>query len=391
MLLFNNYPLGGGAIHVAYSTSATAKARQQALRQARKATLAATGRASLDGRGTTGADSTSAARLGMKPSTPRGGTGTTTAGTLSGSMPSNRRSLQGGVSFDGVSGGMSSFEALLGNAVAAPSRHSFDHPGFTSPGLRGRVGAGSAGGLFGAAAGPMRGRSGSFTGAGGLTPAQLQQLQLLQAAGGPAATAALAAGAGAAMDPALGLEQLLLQLAAGDPAALGAGLGPPPAFGVPGTPTHPGPLGAPSPIGGLGSAGGLFGAPARAAAAAGLFGGMPPQLAAQGSGMGAGAGLGLPSANIFAPGAAGLAGLGGMGPMASIGMPGMPVSSPAVAAFAGGPLGGIADMGGGQQAGNRSVVVTGLPLGLDESQVVQLFQICGVVRNIHKPADSVSV
>lgn len=33
MLLFNNYPLGGGAIHVAYSTSATAKARQQALRQ----------------------------------------------------------------------------------------------------------------------------------------------------------------------------------------------------------------------------------------------------------------------------------------------------------------------------------------------------------------------
>jgi hypothetical protein len=32
MLLFNNYPLGGGAIHVAYSTSATAKARQQALR-----------------------------------------------------------------------------------------------------------------------------------------------------------------------------------------------------------------------------------------------------------------------------------------------------------------------------------------------------------------------
>lgn len=35
MLLFNNYPLGGGAIHVAYSTSATAKARQQALRQVR--------------------------------------------------------------------------------------------------------------------------------------------------------------------------------------------------------------------------------------------------------------------------------------------------------------------------------------------------------------------
>lgn len=36
MLMFNNYPLGGGAIHVAYSTSATAKARQQALRQVRR-------------------------------------------------------------------------------------------------------------------------------------------------------------------------------------------------------------------------------------------------------------------------------------------------------------------------------------------------------------------
>lgn len=39
MLLFNNYPLGGGAIHVAYSTSATAKARQQALRQVRVVVL----------------------------------------------------------------------------------------------------------------------------------------------------------------------------------------------------------------------------------------------------------------------------------------------------------------------------------------------------------------
>ncbi len=35
MWQLNNYPLAGGAIHVAYSTSATARVRQQALQQAR--------------------------------------------------------------------------------------------------------------------------------------------------------------------------------------------------------------------------------------------------------------------------------------------------------------------------------------------------------------------
>jgi hypothetical protein len=43
MLQLNNYPLAGGAIHVAYSTSATARVRQQALQQAkqRASTMAA--------------------------------------------------------------------------------------------------------------------------------------------------------------------------------------------------------------------------------------------------------------------------------------------------------------------------------------------------------------
>lgn len=396
MLLFNNYPLGGGAIHVAYSTSATAKARQQALRQARKATLGTTGRASLEGRMSGAGDGSSVARLGAKPTTPRGGAMPGGFGALGSSLPANRRSLTGGMSFDGPGSGMSSFEALLSNV--GPSRHSFDHPGFASPGMNMRGGAnGVPGGLFGAA-GSGSGKRTSFTNmAAGLTPAQLQQLQLMQAAGGPAAaaaSAALAAGSAAPYDQGPTLEQLLMQIAAGDPAAAAAaglrgGLGGPPGFGPPGTPPG-GPFGAPSPVGGLGGSG-LFNTPR--GPAPGLFAGQ----GTPGGGLGAGMGLGglggapgTPGGGLFGgPAAAGLGGLGALGPNASLGMPGLPVSSPF--GIGGSSVGSLAGPGGpGQQVASRSVVVTGMPLGLDESQVIQLFQICGPVQNIHKPADSVS-
>lgn len=388
MLLFNNYPLGGGAIHVAYSTSATAKARQQALRQARKATLGASGRASMEGRMSGTGDGMPATRLGTKPSTPRGGTGMSAGlGGMGSSLPNNRRSLTGGMSFDAPSSGMSSFEALLGSV--GPGRHSFDHPGFTSPSLGMRGGAG--GGMFGAG-GANNARYPNFNNmAAGLTPAQLQQLQLLQAAGGPAAvaaSAALAAGTPAAYDQGPTLEQLLMQMASLDPAAAAAAgfSGGPPGYGGPGTPTG-GQFGAPSPGGALG--GGMYGGTPRGFAPPGIFG---PGAGGLGGGMGMGGLSGAAGGGGMygGPGGAGLGPFGAMGAAASLGMPGLPVSSAFGAAAGASTYGSLTATGGSQQPAMKSVVVTGMPLGLDESQVIQLFQICGPVQHIHKPAESVS-
>ena len=151
MLMFNNYPLAGGAIHVAYSTSATAKARQQALRQARKTTFAATG--STGGIGGGGnVNPTKAAAVGRTTSnTARfwSENGSPMPGSLSGI---GSRGNGGGGSVPGTPGAAaaarlrSSLDDMLQNpaglgldgiADASPLRHSFDHPGYPAPGAAG--------------------------------------------------------------------------------------------------------------------------------------------------------------------------------------------------------------------------------------------------------------
>jgi hypothetical protein len=268
MLLFNNYPLGGGAIHVAYSTSATAKARQQALRQARKATLGGA-RSSMDA----GAGSNAAAINGSgqppsgKPTTPRGkAAGKGTSGVIGIPDPQAGGGVRraGGVSFEGPhSGHLGSIEPLQG---LNPVRHSFDHPGYTSgltspataAGIMARTCTPSAasglnlpGSTGNSAALQGLDPAGGRAGRGGFEPAPVPaaltplQLQLLQAGRRTPPAAAVAATAAAAqalsgglghppMLPGSGLDglnldqlQLLMQLGDGSGTTrLGGGLGP---------------------------------------------------------------------------------------------------------------------------------------------------------------------
>eukprot|EP00775_Hariotina_reticulata_P008114 gene8114-8308_t len=274
MLLFNNYPLGGGAIHVAYSTSATAKARQQALRQARKATLGARG--SMDtGPGSSSTAAGSGPLPSVKPTTPRGlaaGAGAPGPTGVPDMPPGGAR--RAGVSFeDPHSGPLGSIEPLQG---LNPVRHSFDHPGYSS----GITSPAAAAGIL------ARTR----------TPSATSGLNLQ----GPGVNSAGAA----ALNP--------------------AGLGAP--------------------------------------GAAGMF----PAAAATGGLLGGGAG---PS---------GMLGHAGMGSLRQLQEPGGGMLFPS-------------GIGGGMLAGgsmpNTQLLVTGLPAGLGQEQLAQLFELCGPLRSIHKPRD----
>jgi hypothetical protein len=415
MLLFNNYPLSGGAIHVAYSTSATAKARQQALRQARKATLGAHagsavpggGRNSLDlGRGglgvspggisSSGGSFTGGSGFGGGPgfgAKPAGlsaggfggpGFGGRRGPGLSGGFddPLGLAGLGAGGGFGGV-GGLA--DPLGGVGGMGPGRHSFDHPGFAS---RSRAGSNTGAGFlaggggfnmgntqrrlsFGAAGGPAG--AGGF-GAAGLSMAQLHQLQVLQASGNPAAAAAAMAAAGppgmgtpgsSPLPDVPGLDHLMMQLGASgvDPSGFGGGLGggAPQGFGVqPGTPPH----------GGFGA--GWFGAT------------MPPAGAGRGLGMGGIGGLGgTGGLNMHGTGSVSPVPFGAPGPMG----PGA-AGGDAFGQSLGAPGGGAAAAAGQQPS--KHVLVTGLPAGIDERQLTELFQLCGPVEHVRAPGENVS-
>ncbi|WIA42620.1 hypothetical protein OEZ86_008593 [Tetradesmus obliquus] len=410
MLLFNNYPLSGGAIHVAYSTSATAKARQTALRQARKATLGAHagsaaaggGRSSLDlnrGSGVSpsgGGSFPGASGFGGGPGFggKAGSFGGGGFGGGAGAAP-GMGGFGGGRRGPGVGGfedplgfggggfgGGGSLDPLGGLGSMGPARHSFDHPGLAS---RSRAGSSTGAGLLGGSLGNMRNtqRRLSF-GAGsnppgfgaGLSMAQLHQLQVLQASGNPAAAAAAAAAMAAAAGPpppgmpgsslpdVPGLDHLMMQLGMGSADLAGfGGLSGPPAQGFdapPGTPPH----------GGFG--GGWYGAT-----------GMPPAGAGRGMGMlGSSPGL-AGNAAAAAAAAGGLLNLHGTGSVSPVPFLGPPGGSDAAA------FGGLAAPGQQQQQQpSKHVLVTGLPAGIDERQVTELFALCGPVEGVRSPGES---
>jgi hypothetical protein len=420
MLLFNNYPFSGGAIHVAYSTSATAKARQQALRQARKATLGAHAGSAAAGGGRSSLDLNRG--LGVSPG------GMSSAG---GSFPGG--SGLGGPGFGGKAGlggfggaaaaagmgglgggvggrrgpGLSAFDDPLGlNSLGGfggsgldplggvgglgAARHSFDHPGLAS---LSRAGSSTGAGLLGGnmAMGNTQRRLSFGAGGGppgfgaGLSMVQLHQLQVLQASGNPAAAAAASAAMAAAAGPAPstsgssplevpGLDHLMMQLGVGgaDLAGFG-GLGSDPAQGFgapPGTPPH----------GGFGC--GWFGAamppPGSAGRGLGMLGNPPPPPAAAAGSLGGAGALNLHGTGSVSPGPFG-------GPL--LGAP--PGGNDAAAAA----FGLAAAVGPGATAGQqpgKHVLVTGLPAGIDERQVTELFQLCGPVEHVRAPGDNVS-
>jgi hypothetical protein len=406
MLLFNNYPLSGGAIHVAYSTSATAKARQQALRQARKATLGAHAGSAAPGGGRNSLD-LGRGGLGVSPGGISSSGGSFTGGSGFGggpgfgAKPAGLSSGFGGPGFGGrrgpgLSGGFDDPLGLAGLGAGGgfggaggldplgrvggmgPARHSFD-PGFASRSKAGsNTGAGflaGGGGInmgnaqrrlsFGAAGGPAG--AGGF-GAAGLSMAQLHQLQVLQASGNPAAAAAAAAAMAAAAGPlgtpgssplpdVPGLDHLMMQLGASgvDPSGFGGLGGAPQGFGVqPGTPPH----------GGFG--GGWLGAT------------MPPTGAGRGLGLGGIGALGMHGTGSVSPVPFGAP--GPMGPGAAGG--------DAFGQTLGTPGGGAAAAAGQQPS--KHVLVTGLPAGIDERQLTELFQLCGPVEHVLAPGENVS-
>lgn len=160
MLMFNNYALHGSAIHVSYSRSATAKARLQALRQARRTTLAtsASSSSAVTAAGTNGATGPSggpAAKAGGPsgigpvgrpgPNSSRywseagvpagpGGNGVGDSGSSSSRGPTTPTGgvagLRNTTSFDVAGAGQPSLEAL---STVSPLRHSVDFPGYTKP------------------------------------------------------------------------------------------------------------------------------------------------------------------------------------------------------------------------------------------------------------------
>ncbi|KAF8056254.1 hypothetical protein HT031_006442 [Scenedesmus sp. PABB004] len=370
MLLFNNYPLSGGAIHL----SAPGDGGWGGPRGGGFGGLPGLGllgmAGGLGGLGAFGGGFGGPAR---PPGFGAARRGASPGGAL---LPGLGLGLDdplgpGGALGGGLGSGVSGLQGL------GPARHSFDHPGYASPRLgppRGRApGAGGAGlapggrGGRGAGFGPPGGAIGGLPGQLGGGGGMMMGGPGMPGPGGPGG-----------FDTA-SLEQLLLQVGDGGyagcpPGAFGphAGAASPFAGGrAPGTPQHGG--------GGFGPpGGGLFGTPGHA-------------------GMGGFGAPGSAGPAFASPGLGGLFGfsphppLGGLG----LGFGGAPAPrpralAPARAAAARSRRRRPSAGGSGGQPG-RQVVATGLPPGLGEAQVQQLFQICGAVSAISKPDQDIAL
>eukprot|EP00877_Chromochloris_zofingiensis_P003178 jgi/Chrzof1/12861/Cz07g10020.t1 len=292
MLQFNNYPLAGGAIHVAYSTSATARARQQALRQAKRAALTLP-QSPASPAVSSSASSMSAAQMGGL------GGGLAALGLDYNNM---NRQMSGPAALGGT------IEGVLGRGMSgyAPQQQ--------------QASMGRAGSLSTNVAGFMGGPAGS----------SIRRTSLDDAAAWQAAAAAAAAAGGGGGGQRMG----------------GAGTG----------------AGA-------------------AVVDANVFGGFAPYGAVTVGGGGGGGGLGVgfgasPSGAV----AADVTGAG-LAPRSPSQQP------PGGYTGAGGIPGGMEagfDASGLQHA-SRQVYVSGLPLDLQESQLMQLFSVVGVVEHARKP------